>query len=290
MRKIRRATTIILTSFIVLVSCERSEIITINNKVEAKDFVNEEYHPKTTGKVIDAFYANQTVKLLEIENGKYLFDGDVILEREDFLLPGESPKSFRSVYGGNNWAYKTVRWQFDVDVDADLKNKWYAAVEIWKKDAGFKFTELTGTPTGNYILVLQNSNGSASSSFIGRKGGKQTISIDPLVYATGSVVHEIGHAIGLLHEQKRPDRDSYITVNYSNIISTWTSQYDKCTSCTANGTFDFNSIMLYASSASSKVAKDPNIPLMTKLDGSTWTAQRNNLSLGDLAGIKAKYP
>ena len=63
------------------------------------------------------------------------------------------------------------------------------------------------------------------------------------------VVHEIGHAIGWIHEQARPDRDSYIRINYNVIPPSWHSQFDKFASSDINDydvDYDYRSIMHYS--------------------------------------------
>lgn len=271
-----------------LASCEKNEAYD-DSSAESNSITDEIYNAKSTGEVIDAIYNGNSVQLVEVENGKYLFDGDVLLDREDFLVPGEEASN-RGVYGGGTWSNRTVRWKYASGVSQSLKDKWASATNTWRNDLGFTFTQISSSTTsGDYILVQQNSSRSAYSTSIGRRGGQQIISVDPRYFSTGNVIHEIGHAVGLIHEQKRPDRDTYINVNYSNIRSNWRSQYDKCTGCTANGTFDFNSIMIYGARASSSVVFNTSIPAMTKKDGSTWNAQRSYLSTGDKAAINAKY-
>jgi astacin len=46
-------------------------------------------------------------------------------------------------------------------------------------------------------------------------------------FSRGTVLHEIGHFIGLFHEHARIDRDTYIRVNYNNLPSSSYLEYDK---------------------------------------------------------------
>ena len=89
--------------------------------------------------------------------------------------------------------------------------------------------------------------------------------LDPSSQSTiGFLAHEIYHALGVVHTQTRPDRDSYITVNFNSISSNGASQYARCDQCKNLGTsYDCMSIMHYrdtffSTGGLTMTAKNPN--------------------------------
>lgn len=68
----------------------------------------------------------------------------------------------------------------------------------------------------NYIKFI---NGDGNYSSVGMRGGEQILSISKYDSNKGTALHEIGHALGLIHEQQRRDRDEYININWDNIQS-----------------------------------------------------------------------
>ena len=52
---------------------------------------------------------------------------------------------------------------------------------------------------------------------MGRIGGQQNITLGPGCYRLGTELHEMMHALGVVHEQSRPDRDNHVTVIKENV-------------------------------------------------------------------------
>ncbi|MCR4844308.1 MAG: hypothetical protein K5843_04875 [Bacteroidales bacterium] len=218
----------------------------------------------------------------------YIFQGDIVLDQDQVerLVDSYAPK-LRSTctnsfinYWPNHKVYYTYASGFSGQSAAQ------AAINEWQNKTGLDF--VYGTGSGNYIEIGENySNGNYSNS-LGMKGGKQIISLQIGAYNAGTIMHEIGHSVGLIHEHCRADRDNYIIVHEENIESGKKSQFQKVSKHESVniGPFDFNSVMIYSSNA---FAKGPGLYTITKLNNSPFYSQRRYLSTLDAEGVKAIY-
>ncbi len=129
-------------------------------------------------------------------------------------------------------------------------------------------------------------DGEACWSAVGRQGGKQTIRLEKGSCGKGTIIHEIGHALGLFHEQSREDRDNHITVNWENIKDDYKFAFDKHIDDAFDvGAYDYGSIMHYRSTSFSKNGKATITPKIMGVN----IGQRTGLSAGDIAAINKLY-
>jgi hypothetical protein len=140
-----------------------------------------------------------------------------------------TPKSVGVADPGSLWPSGIVYYQI-TNGSGDQTNL-STALTTFNSDFTGAVQWVNGTGSGTYVQIYfdpNNKTGSCDVNSIGyplhpppvvTMGGSGTCSISTLL-------HEMGHIIGLYHEFTRTDRDSYVTVNYNNAIKgSWTADF-----------------------------------------------------------------
>ena len=96
------------------------------------------------------------------------------------------------------------------------------------------------------------------TSAIGKitSNGGQDLSISPFCTHLGGVAHELGHALGLLHQENRKNRNKFVRILYDNIRDGTTSFFDKISTNSYSVPYDLTSVMHSRSKSLSKNGLD----------------------------------
>ncbi|CAA7195540.1 M12 family metallopeptidase [Chryseobacterium potabilaquae] len=302
---------LISTLFIVLIplSCRENDLET--NSTDSK---NSSQTIMGKPGLVSIEYQGQQIQAWRTDEGDYVVNDDILLDKESVkelnstlanTLSSKAVVDWDQVTVGNYavWPKTNFNYKIDPSMPAQLKTFIQQAVAeyITKTNSIITFTETAGN--NNDIFFKKAISG--CNADMGYKSGRvNTVNLSETCDKI-SVIHEIGHVLGMIHEHQRlnrndalkfkPETFNYIKTSYASLYNTviYNLQME---SSTLNDpfAFDLTSVMLYAGYPRNAVAlandlKSRNLPFYTKKDGSEVTRPTIGLSDKDIDWLSYHY-
>jgi uncharacterized protein (TIGR03437 family) len=215
-----------------------------------------------------------------IHEGQALYQDDIVLG------PATKPNGQRntSFFIGNLWPGGLIPYEIDPTFPATTLAQLQQAINTWNAYGTPIRLQPRAGETDYARFVRSPLTTGVCSSAVGRRGGSQTVTLEDGCTAP-AIIHEIGHTVGMWHEQSRIDRNFNVTVLYENIAKTLAGNYSIEATGQDLAGYEYGSSMHYrpfSFNVDGRLAMEsvpPGIPM----------GETSGMNAGDLDAVSRKY-
>jgi len=219
----------------------------------------EEYSDdeRSIDEIIEAAGTESGAKEDAANNQAINFDMDMQMEPMQYAMEYGNAQGFAGAGMANDW----YRWPKNIipykiqsgHFSSSQMQIIYAGMKMWMEKTCIRFTPAgsslaRSTGHSHYIRIF---SGRGCYSYVGYTHRTHDVSLQARgCLLKGIVAHELGHTIGLHHEQCRADRDQHLKVVFSNVPSSKRNNFEKSRGVSTFGQpYDYCSLMHYGRTA-----------------------------------------
>lgn len=228
-----------------------------------------------------------------VVDGQAVVEGDIVLGSAAQLAasappgPAVSPDGLGFGYVSQLWPAVAGAYQIPYTIQSGATN--LSAALAYVNGALTGVIQFVPQSTETNYVTFNFDPGDFSGvcqSKVGMVGGQQFVS-GSAACALDTLVHEMGHTIGLLHEHQRPDRNSFVTFTPANSDKPWIAgNFDlPAYNYQTIGLYDYASVMHYPPFSFTK----NNLPVLESIPPGIPLSNTTGYSAGDIDAIERMY-